>query len=462
MAKRDLNVDWKKYYEEHKGTIADAAKLIKDGDCLWLSNASCTPYKFLDYLNEHYEEYHDVMLIYNCMNEPTDLVFNPDVKNGHFRMFSAFNLPLERVSMDMDVAECGGMSYDLFPCVIDAYNCNTAAVMLCPPDEEGWCNVGAYQVCTHKPMTQDPRIEKKIGFIDPTGQYPVPGDRETHYIHVSELDCIVDCPTELVAIPAPLSSEVDKVMADYILPYLKEGDKIQIGWGGLGEEVLNNLRGIGNVEVYSEVACETMMDLVKEGIITKIRCSSPGGCSREFFEWASTDPRIQFLPQSECIDALGVCPQENIVSINSTFQVDLIGQACSEAQGLKPYTGPGGSFAYLYGAIRSKGGRSFLCLRSTHNDSDGNPVSNVHAWMPEGCIVTTPKVFVMYVVTEYGVANVFMKTMKDRIRAIIKIAHPDYREELKEKICTTPLISEKDFEGIDLFDNVNKSASVTK
>ncbi|MEF9970802.1 MAG: acetyl-CoA hydrolase/transferase C-terminal domain-containing protein, partial [Oscillospiraceae bacterium] len=309
------------------------------------------------------------------------------------------------------------------------------------------CNVGAYQVCTHEVITQDPRVKKKIGFIDATGQYAVPGEKETHYIHISEFDCIVESNSELVAIPSAPPSDLDEKIASFITPYIHEGDKIQIGFGGLGEEILKNLRGIGKVEVYSEVACESMMDLCKEGIITKITCSSPAACSKEFFEWASSDKRIQFRSQRECIDALGIVGQENLVAINATFMIDLLGQACSEAQGLTPYSGPGGSFGYLYGAIRSKGGRSFVCLRSTYVDREGERHSNVLPWLPQGCIVTTPKVFVMNIVTEWGVADVFMKTLKDRIKAIIKVAHPDYRKELIEQICTTDLISEEDFEG---------------
>lgn len=163
------------------------------------------------------------------------------------------------------------------------------------------------------------------------------------------------------------------------------------------------------------------------------------------------DPRIELRPQQYMIDPLGVMQCDNLVSINATFQIDLLGQACSEAQGTTPFSGPGGSFAYLYGAIRAKNGRSFLCLRSTFVDHDGERHSNIHAWLPEGCIVTTPKVYVMYVVSEHGIANVYLKSLKDRIRALLKIAHPDYRQELKDKICTTALIKEDDFVDYDLF-----------
>ena len=452
MAERNLGIDWKKYFDEHHGTMADAAKLIKEGDCVWLSNAMATPYAFLEYLHEHMEDYHNVMLYYNCMNVPCSIALDQEVKK-HFRLTSAFNLPVERISMGMNVMECGGASYDLIQYAPTAYGCDIAAIQICPPDEDGWCNVGSYQVSTHAVTTQLPCVKRKIGFID-HGQYPARGDHETHYIHVTELDCIVDSTTELVAFPAAGPTDVDVKIASFIMPYIHEGDKIQIGFGGLGEEVLRNLRGVGHVEVFSEVACQSMMDLCKEGIITKMTVSSPAACDKEFFEWAHQDERVNFLPQNITIDPISIMQQDNMVAINATFMVDLIGQCCSEAQGLAPYSAPGGSFAYIYGAIRSNGGRSFICVRSTYVDKKGNTHSNIVPWLPEGSIVTTPKVFVMYIVTEYGVADVFMKTLKDRIKALIKVAHPDYRKELMEKICTTPLISEDDLEGYDPFDNI--------
>ena len=159
------------------------------------------------------------------------------------------------------------------------------------------------------------------------------------------------------------------------------------------------------------------------------------------------------------IDLFEIAKQDNIVAINATFMVDLLGQACSEAQGLTPYSGVGGSFSYIYGAMRSKGGRSFLCLRSTYHDADGVCHSNIVPWLPEGCIVTTPKNYQMYIVTEHGLADVYLKTMPDRIRAMIRIAHPDYREELKQKILTTSLITEADFRGYEMFDNCNDKAA---
>ena len=283
------------------------------------------------------------------------------------------------------------------------------------------------------------------------GQVPVRGDSSVVSLHISQFDYIIEQDTEMTEIPAPQPTEVDKKIASHILPYIHKGDKIQIGFGGLGEEILANLHGLKDMEIFSEVACDNMAHLCKEGVISKITATSPGACTKEFYDFIESDARASFVPSSITVNLLEIMKQENLVAINATFMVDLLGQACSEAQGLKPYSGVGGSFAYIYGAMLAKGGRSFLCLRSTFVDKENNLCSNVVAWLPEGSIVTTPKNYQMYIVSEYGVADVYLKTIKDRIKALIKIAHPDFRVALKEKICTTPLISEDDLEGFEIF-----------
>lgn len=454
MAEKNLSVDWKDYYKEHLVDLHTAAMAIKPGDCVWLGQACAIPYAMMDEMYTHMDDYHDVILYYNVMNQPVDMLFDPEVKK-HFRLTSAYNLPLERMSIDMNIVECHGMCYDLLQSGPYVYGCDMTAMMMCPPDENGYCNVGVYGVSTSAVLQNDPRIKRRIGILD-RNQYPIPGDYSITAVHITELDYIVELDTEPMAIPAQPPTQVDKEIASYILPYIHSGDKVQIGFGGLGEEILSHLKSIGQLEIYSEVACDNMADLCEEGVLTKIVCSSPGACSERFFKFASEDPRVTFLSQPDMVDPLGVMKQENLVAINATFMCDLIGQCCSEAQGLTPYSGPGGSFAYIYGAIRGKNGRSFICLRSTYKDHDGERHSNIVPWLPEGSIVTTPKVYVMYLVSEWGIADVFCRTLKDRIRAIIKIAHPDFREELKQKICTSPLIAEDDFEGYDLFDNVKK------
>lgn len=443
--------DWREHYKSHLTTDEAVAKAIKPGDVIWMGQGPEMPYTLLDELHAQMEDHHDVIILYNIAVSPFNMLFDPGSKK-HFRLISFFNLPLERMSGEMGIMEYHSCGYDHLDEGIFAYGCNTIALHVCPPDENGYCNVGHYGVSTSSLVANDPRVTKKIAYIDSTGHFPIPGDYKDVAIHVSDFDYIVECDTEVFQIPPDPPTQIDKDIAAHILPYIKQGDKLQVGWGGLGDEILANLRAAGPLECYAEICCDVMVDLVEEGVLTKVRASSPGACSDRFFKFLTVDDRIQLLPRDRMIELFEVAKQDNIFAINVTLMVDLLGQACSEAQGLKPYSGAGGSFAYIYGAMRSPGGRSFLCLRSTYASSeDGIRHSSVVPWLPEGSIVTTPKNAQMYIVSEWGVADVYLKSMKDRVRAIIKIAHPDYRQELKEKILTSPIMFEDDFDGVDLF-----------
>lgn len=441
--------DWREYYSNHLTTMQEAAKAVKPGDVIWLGAGSVIPYSLLDEMYANKDNYHDVTLMYNVATTPFGMLFDPETKN-HFRLISFFNLPLERMSGEMGIMEYHSCGYDQLCKGFFEYGGNTVAIHVCPPDEYGYCNAGVYGVGTASIIVPDSRVVKRIGIMD-RAQVPVVGDRSVMSIHISQFDYIVEQDTGITEIPAAQPSEVDKKIASYILPYIHKGDKLQIGFGGLGEEILANMRSLKDMEIFSEVACDNMSQLCQEGVISKITATSPGACSKKFYDFLATDSRASFVPSSITVNLLEIIKQDNLVAINATFMVDLLGQACSEAQGLKPYSGVGGSFVYIYGAMLAKGGRSFLCLRSTYADKEGILHTNVVPWLPEGSIVTTPKNYQMFIVSECGLADVYLKTMKDRIKALIKIAHPDFRRELKKKICTTPLICEDDFEGFELY-----------
>ncbi len=453
MANQNLGVDWRKWYDDHKVPVEGSSRLVENGDTVWMGQGPQIPFEMLDEMNSHVADYKDVFLIWNCSTYPFDLLTNPATK-GHIRMTSMFDLMFERMSQEMGILENSGNGYDHIYDTLQMYKCNVFAVHLLPPDENGWCNFGHYGCSNGNVIMHMPGITKKIAFIDKTGVCPIKGERDHVSVHISEFDYIIEADTDMIEFPAPSPTDVDKKIAAYIAPYLNDGDKLEIGWGGLGTEILNNLKGTGTYEIFSEVFCDSMAQLCEEGVLTSITACSPAACTPYFFEFASRDDRVQILSMMQSINLDVIDKQENLVAINSTFMVDLIGQACSEAQGLKPYSGAGGSLAYIYGAMRAPGGRSFVALRSTYVDHDGELHSNIVPWLPAGSIVTTPKNIMMYIVSEWGVADVFLKTLPDRIRALIKIAHPKFRQWLKDEILTSPMIFEADFDGYELYDNV--------
>ena len=436
--------DWKTHYKEHLVSMDVAANSINSGDSLWLGAAAEVPYTFLEKLHERMQDLFNVGLIYTVFNKPIDLIFDVEAKK-HFKLVSFFTLPLERISAEMGIVSLWSNPFEFIPrAALEIYNCNTVALNVCPPDEDGYCNMGIYGSSTTGLIANDNRIKKRIAVID-RNQSPAGGDRLKTSLNVTDFDYIVECDEVPFEVPGSVPIELDQKIAEYVIPFIHDNDKLQVGYGSLGDAVLTHLNHINSIEIYSEVVSESMQPLVEKGIVSKLSFASCGVGSPSFFNFLATNEKVHVEDVTKMIDPFGIALQDNIVAVNSTFMVDLTGQACSEAQGINQYSAVGGQFAYLYGAIKSKGGRSLLCLRSTYKDHEGVIHSNIVPWLPEKSVVTTPRYLMMYIVSEYGVADVFLKTIKDRIKALLKIAHPDFREELKEQIISTGQIAEDDF-----------------
>lgn len=441
--------NWKECYNSHLTTLDAVVGDVKSGDSLWFGAATEIPYTFLEKLYERKDELENVTLLYNVMNTPNSLCFDEDAGN-HFKLVSMFTLPLERMAAENGNVPYHSCPFEFIPrAVVDVYKCDTIVYNICPPDEDGYANVGIYGVSTSWDIAMDSGVKKRIAIID-HNQSPAGGSRENVCLKITDFDYIVECDSEPMEVPGSGPTEMDKKIASYVIPYIHDGDKLQVGYGGLGDSILANISHLKSIDIYSEVCSESMQPLVESGVVKSLRFCSSGVGSPEFYKFLGSNDLVDMRHVNEMIEPMSIGLQDNIVAVNSTFMVDLTGQACSEAQGIDQYSAVGGQFAYMYGAIRSKGGRSFLCLRSTHKDHDGDTQTNIVPWLPEKSVVTTPRYLMMYIVTEYGVADVFLKTLKDRVLEIIKIAHPDYRQQLKEQILTTNYVLERDFEGVDL------------
>ena len=435
--------DWKKYYEEHLVTMDDAVKEISSGDTLWCGMTISTPYNFLNKLNEKRDGLENVTLIDNLSIGMADLLFDEESKK-HFRFISLFTGPLDRMSGHMGIAHFHSVPYEFaFRTVMETYGANIEVTEVLPPDENGYINRGILGVGLDGEIHKDKRIKKRIAIVN-KHQSRAPGKFEDINFPVTDFDMFVEDDHELMFLPVSEPTENDIKIAEYIMPFIKDGDAIQIGMGGLGEQITKSLSSKQNIKIFSEIAVDSMIPLVESGNVSSLICCGCFG-SQALYDFLGTNSRVTMKNIWDMLDPCIIGQQENLVAINSTFMVDLRGQACSEAQGIKQYSSVGGAFGYLYGAIRSKGGRSFLCLRSTYTDDSGERHSNIVPWLPEKSVVTTPHYLSMYIVSEHGIADVFLRTNKDRIKAIIKIAHPDFRSGLKEQIIASGQIAEEDF-----------------
>ena len=436
--------NWKKHYEDHLMSMQDAAAKIKAGDTIWMGSTLCIPYAFMDALADRTEELSNITLLANMYLAPTKIMMDPEYKKT-FHTISFFANVLERMAAQMNNIDFHSAPYGfLTDAVTKVYKANVVAIEVCPPDENGFCNVGLLGTNFTPEIIRNDCVKTRIAVIN-NNQPLASGDAELTKLPMTMFDYIVENHHDIPSLPVTPPTEFDKVIAQQIMPYINDGDTIQIGMGGLGNQIAYDLMSKKDLHVFTEIGTDAMIDLVEAGVVKDIKMGGAFG-TKELYKWLGEHGDVvTLLPIGDVINPEAVAKVDNIVAINSTFMVDITGQACSEAQGSKQYSAVGGSFGFLSGAPRAKNGRSFLCLRSTFTDKAGAMHSNIVSALPEGSIVTTPRYLPQYIVTEYGVADVYLRTIKERIKALIPIAHPDFREALKYQAIELGMIGEEDF-----------------
>lgn len=436
---------WKKHYDEHLIGMQEAAAKIKPGDRIWMGSTLCIPYDFMDALADRSDELSDITLLANMYLAPTKIMMDPSYKKT-FHTVSFFANALERMAAQMNNIDFHSAPYGfLTDAVTRVYKANVVAIEVCPPDADGFCNVGVLGTNFTPEIIRNDCIKTRIAVIN-NYQPLANGEAELTKLPVTMFDYIVVNNHDIPSLPVTPPTEFDKIIAQQIIPYINDGDTIQIGMGGLGNQIAYDLMSKNNLHVFTEIGTDAMIDLVEAGVVKDIKMGGAFG-TKQLYKWLGEhDDVVTLLPIGDVINPEAVAKVDNIVAINSTFMVDITGQACSEAQGSKQYSAVGGSFGFISGAPKAKNGRSFLCLRSTFTDKAGVMHSNIVAALPEGAIVTTPRYLPQYIVTEYGVADVYLRTIKDRIKALIPIAHPDFREAIKQKAIELGMIGEEDFD----------------
>ena len=260
-------------------------------------------------------------------------------------------------------------------------------------------------------------------------------------VHVSEVDYVIpgfDRP--MAELPKPPATDVDKAVARLIAAEVEDGSCLQIGIGGMPNAVCSLLAEspVSDLGIHTEMMTDGIVDLYRAGRITGTRKQlNPGKMVCTFalgaqylYDFIDRNQEVEFHPVDYTNLPHNIMRNDRVVSINNTTQIDLQGQAASETDGFRHISGTGGQLQFVRGAYGSKGGKSFMCLASTY-DKKGERRSRIVTALTRGNVVTTPRTDMMYVVTEYGMVNLKGRSIAERARALISIAHPDFREELE-------------------------------
>jgi acyl-CoA hydrolase len=319
-----------------------------------------------------------------------------------------------------------------------------AVLKTCPMDRDGYFNLGPTNLW-HRAIVERARI-----LIVETSESMPHAFGSGAAIHVSEVDYIVEGDhAPMPELPNPRPTEVDRAVARLIAGEVEDGACLQIGIGGMPNAVCSLLAesGVRNLGVHTEMLTDGIADLYRHGMVDGSRKAIDTGKivysfalgSRALYETLDGNADMLCHPVDYTNAPHNIMRNPRVVSINSTTQVDLQGQAASESDGYRHLTGTGGQLQFVRGAYASEGGKSFICLPSTY-DKRGERRSRIVVDLTPGNIVTTPRTDTMYVATEYGIVNLKGKSVPERAAALISIAHPDFREGLEREARANGLL----------------------
>ncbi|MGE5461973.1 MAG: acetyl-CoA hydrolase/transferase family protein [Syntrophothermus sp.] len=429
-------MDWTSVYKSRIVTAEEAVRCIKSGDRIFLTGNVSVPQKTLGALVQYAPNLENVEICQALTIGSADYV-NPDME-GHLRVNTLFISHNVRRAVQEGRADFTPVLLSEFPLLFKQGHLplDVAMIHVSPPDEHGFCSLGV-----EVGLTKSPAECAKIIIAEVNQQMPrTLGDS---FMHVSRLNYMVpvDYPIPEMAMAEDGNSEVVEKIAGYISELIPDGATMQLGIGAIPDAVLKYLHNKKDLGVHSELFSDGVIDLVNAGVLTNARKTlHPGKIiagfmlgTRSLYQWADDNPLIEFHRTEYVNDPFVIAQNERMVAINSAIEVDLTGQVCADSIGPKLYSGVGGQLDFIYGASRSKGGVPIIALPSTTTLRDGTLVTRIAAMLQLGAGVVTSRNHVRFVVTEYGVADLYGKTIRQRAQQLIKIAHPHFRVELSRQ-----------------------------
>ncbi|PHS35128.1 MAG: 4-hydroxybutyrate CoA-transferase [Alkaliphilus sp.] len=421
-------MEWKKTYKEKILTADEAILKIKSGDKIVSGHAIAEPTVLLQAIVKNKEKFKNLELAHMVPMQKCDYV--SENMKGRLRHNAIFVGAGTRDAVNDGRADYTPCFFSEVPKLFkEGYmEIDTALVHLSPPDKHGYCSFGA-SVDYTKPAAEHAKL-----VIAEINEY-MPRTLGDSFIHVSKIDYLVDATRPLVELQPPKITDIEKKIGKYCASLVEDGSTLQLGIGAIPDAALQFLTDKKDLGIHSEMISDGVMNLVKAGVITNKKKSIHKDKTivnflmgtRELYDFVDDNPSIEMYPANYTNDPTVIMKNYKMVTINSCLQVDLMGQVVSEMIGDRQISGVGGQVDFVRGSVMAEGGKSIIAMPST---AARGKVSRIVANLTEGAAVTTSRNDVQYIITEYGIAELKGKTLKQRARLLIEIAHPDFRDSL--------------------------------
>ena len=424
-------IDWKKIYKDKVTTAQEAVRVVRSGQRVFIGSGAAEPQLLVEALSERGQELADTQITH-ILTLGTAPYAHPRLKDG-FRHNALFIGPNVREAVAEGRADFTPIFLSEVPRLFrrGKLPIDVALIQVSPPDEHGYCSYGV-SVDVTKAGAESAR--HLVAEINPN----MPRTLGDCFIHISRIHTLVPSDKPILEAPSGQMDEVAQRIGQHIADLIQDGSTLQLGIGTIPDAVLSCLGDKKDLGIHSEMFSDGVIDLVEKGVINGSRKNIHRGKiiasfvigSRRLYDFIDNNPMCEFHPSEYTNDPFRIAQNDRVVAINSALQVDLTGQVCADSLGTYFYSGIGGQVDFIRGASRSKEGRPIIALPST---AAGGKVSRIAPVLTSGAGVVTSRGDVHYVVTEYGIANLHGKTIRERAMALIHIAHPDHREKLMEE-----------------------------
>ncbi len=420
--------DWKKRYAEKIGTAAAAMKLIKPGNSIFIGTGCGQPQHLVNSLVEHSSHIYDAHIVHLLtMGEApyADASFRERFKMNCF--FVADNI---RDALNKGIGDYTPIFLSEIPAEFESGRIpiDVALISVTPPDANGLCSLGV-SIDIVKAAVANAK------YVIAQANSRMPRTFGDSFVHVNNIDVLVPYDEDIIEIPVPEMDETLRRIGENTARLVEDGSCIECGIGRIPQALAEFLRDKHDLGVHTEMFSDWIIDLIDCGAITcakkklnhgKVVASFCMG-SKKLYDYINNNPFFEFYPTEYVNDPQIIAQHEKMVGINVGLEVDLTGQVCADSLGYQFYSGIGGQVDFIRGSARSRGGKAIIALPSTAKDGQ---VSRIVLHLTEGAGVVTTRGDVHYVVTEYGVAYLHAKSIRQRVMDLINIAHPKFRKQL--------------------------------
>lgn len=423
-------LSWRSVYKERKTSADQAIRAIKRGHRIFIGSGCSEPQHLAQALEEAIPLLADLEILHILSVGKTRYT---EAGFDKCRLKSFFVASASREAVAQGRADYTPINLGDIPALFSsgAMPIDVALIQVSPPDKHGFCSYGI-AVDIVKAAAESAKYV--IAQVNP--QMPMTlGDS---FIHVSDIDALVEYEEPLLEVGLPLMNPIAQDIGSHVARLIEDGSTIRVGVGSISTAVLYALEGKKDLGVHADMLTDAYLYLVKKGVITNTRKTMHPGkiitsfClgSRELYDFVNNNPMVAFYPIDYTNNYLVISENDQMVTISPGLEVDLTGQVCSDSMGYEIYSGVGGAIDFLRGARGSRKGKAIMVLPATTLDGKRSRIVPV---LTEGAGVVMTRGGVQYVVSEYGIAHLHGRSIRERALALIGIAHPDFREELMDE-----------------------------